>query len=110
MVVSHKRQNRIREPFVDRVFNVLLFLFVLALLVVFAYPLYFVLVASFSNPGIVGTGAVLLYPRGMTLVGYQNILKNARIWIGYRNTIFYVTGGTLTALCATIPAAYALSR
>lgn len=110
MIKTQRHANRIQAPLADRIFGTFLLLFVLLLVLVFAYPLYFVLVASFSDPGIVGTGAVLLYPKGFTLVGYQNILKNTRIWVGYRNTLLYVTSGTLVALVVTILAAYSLSR
>lgn len=56
------------------------------------------------------TGAVFFVPKGITWEGYQKVLKDSEIWIGYRNTIFYTVAGTLLNLGITLPAAYALSR
>ena len=80
-----------------------------AMLVVL-YPLYFVLLASFSGPNYVVNGTVWLWPKGLTLNGYRKILEDSRIWIGYRNTILYAGVGTLISLFVTLPAAYALAR
>ena len=49
-------------------------------------------------------------PKGISLFGYQEIFKDARIWIGYRNTMLYTTFGTFVNLLFTLPAAYVLSR
>lgn len=74
------------------------------------YPLYFVLIASFSNAGMVTNGEVWLYPKGFTLAGYREMLKKTEIWRGYLNTILYTAVGTGINMCLTIPAGYALSR
>ena len=84
---------------------------VLALLtLIVAYPLYFVVIASFSDPTMVTTGKVVLLPHGITFGGYKTTLEYGDIWVGYRNTIIYTVLGTLLALVVTIPAAYSLSR
>lgn len=94
----------------DRAFNlvngILLFLFSLVIL----YPLYFILIASFSEPMLVAKGQVILLPKGFQLTAYKNVLKEASIWIGYRNTVIYTLLGTLYNLALTIPAAYVLSK
>lgn len=74
------------------------------------YPLYFIVIASFSDSTLVSTGKVLFYPKNVSLFGYQEIFKDARIWTGYRNTVFYTLFGTLVNLVFTLPAAYVLSR
>ena len=77
---------------------------------VIAYPLYFIILASFSSPDAVGAGTVWFWPKGFNLEGYRTIFAHDRIWIGYRNTIFYTGVGTLISLAVTLPAAYSLSR
>ena len=84
-------------------------LLILITLVVF-YPLYFVTIASFSDPAAVSRGDVFLLPKGIQISGYQQILKRDDIWLGYRNSICYTIGGTLLDLVVTVLAAYALSR
>jgi len=75
-----------------------------------AYPLYFIIIASFSDSTLVSTGKVLLFPKNTSLFGYKEIFQDSRIWIGYRNTVFYTLFGTLVNMLFTLPAAYALSR
>ncbi len=77
---------------------------------IIVYPLYFVIIASFSNPTLVSTGKVLFYPRQITFRGYEMLFAYAKIWTGYRNTIFYTVAGTFFNLLITFPAAYAASR
>lgn len=89
------------------IFNTVLAVF---FLIVCLYPLYFVLIASFSSPGMVASGKVWLYPKGITLAGYQMMLGKSEIWSGYGNTIFYTVAGTCINLVFTISAGYALSR
>ena len=100
----------IKETLADRVFNAVILVILTLFLLIVAYPLYFIIIASFSDPTLVATGQVLFYPRGLTLDAYLEVFRNKSIWIGYRNTIFYAVGGTLWSLFLTVPAAYALSK
>ena len=94
----------------DMIFTIIVYLIAsLALIMVF-YPLYFVVIASFSKPSLVSSGSVWFYPKGFTLKAYEMTLMEPRIWLGYRNTIFYTTVGTFINLLVTLPAAYALSK
>jgi len=69
-----------------------------------------VLMASFSDPQYVNSGALLLYPRGFTTMGYRMVFSDDRIWTGYLNTIFYAGVGTVLATMVQVMAGYALSR
>jgi putative aldouronate transport system permease protein len=79
-------------------------------ILVIVYPLYFIVIASFSNPNEVMNGHVWLLPKGITFKGYETIFEDVRIWTGYRTTIIIASVGTLLSLAITIPAAYSLSR
>ena len=94
----------------DRIFQVVLYLLSGIILLVVLYPIYFVIIASFSDPSAVSGGKVWLLPKGFTLDGYRELLRHAEIWIGYRNTIFYTVAGTMVGLFVNVLAAYALSR
>jgi putative aldouronate transport system permease protein len=74
------------------------------------YPIWFVLIASISSPVEIGNGNVLLWPKGLTLDGYASVYQNKEIWIGYRNSLFYMSVGTFINLAVTLSSAYALSR
>ena len=72
--------------------------------------MWFIIVASFSDPNLVSTGKVTVLPKGINFKGYIKILEDTRIWIGYRNTLLYSLLGTAVNLIVTLPAAFALSR
>ncbi|WDH84763.1 carbohydrate ABC transporter permease [Paenibacillus urinalis] len=74
------------------------------------YPIYFVLIASFSSPEEVMLGKVWLWPKNLSLVGYERIFENNELMRGYFNTIVYTVIGTALNVVMTIAAAYPLSR
>lgn len=86
----------------------LFMLSVVMLLVLF--PLYFVLIASLSDPNHIYSGDVWLFPKGFTLDGYERIFSDSTIWIGYANSILYAGVGTLIGVAVTVFAAYPLAR
>ena len=90
--------------------NIPLYLIGVLIFLVVAYPLYFIIIASISDPGMVMNGEVWLIPKKINLSGYQELFKVNDIWIGYRNTVFYTIAGTSVSMIVTVPAAYALSR
>ena len=57
----------------------------------------------------VNSGEFLLYPRGLTLAGYEQVFRNEKIWIGYGNSLLYTVFGVLLGATVTVMAGYALS-
>ena len=94
----------------DYIFNLVVFSFSVVILLAVVYPIYFIIIASFSDPYAVSGGDVWLCPVGFTLDGYKELLNHSSIWRGYWNTILYTVVGTFIGLAVNIPAAYALSR
>lgn len=105
-----KNETKIHETRADRVFNVVLYILLALMLIVVVYPLWFVLIASVSDPQYVNSGTPLLWPKGFTLMGYSRVFADNRIWIGYGNTLIYASLGTLLAVCVQVMAGYSLSR
>ena len=102
--------HRVRRQGRDVVFDAILYSICTVLLLMILYPLWFIVIASFSDPSAVAGGHVWVWPVGFTLDGYDELLKQPKVWLGYRNTIAYTVVGTLIGLMVNIPAAYALSR
>jgi len=94
----------------DILFNAVIFIICAFTVVAVVYPLYFIVIASFSDPVAVSSGEVWILPKRVTLEGYQKIFENERIWRGYANTIVYTVAGSLFGMLVTLPTAYALSR
>ena len=102
--------HRVRRQGRDVVFDAILYCICTVLLLIILYPLWFIVIASFSDPSAVAGGHVWVWPVGFTLDGYDELLKQPKVWLGYRNTIAYTVAGTFIGLAVNIPAAYALSR
>lgn len=94
----------------DKIFDILVKVIAIFSVVIVAYPLYFVVIASFSNSNLVNQGKVLFMIQDFNTYGYEQIFTDSRIWTGYRNTILYSILGTMINLAVTLPAAYVLSR
>ena len=101
-----KQQKSLSDRFVD----VMIVIAIIAVVVVVLYPLWFIIIASFSDQTKVSSGQVTIWPQGFTLAGYLRVFQDTRIWTGYRNTIIYTVLGTALNLVVTLPAAFALSR
>ena len=101
---------KIRLSRADQVFDAVNYVILTICLLVVAYPLYFIVIASVSDPTAVYAGRVVLWPASFTLEGYRRILDYASFFTGYRNTILYTLVGTAVNVAITIPGAYALSR
>jgi putative aldouronate transport system permease protein len=99
-----------KESLPDRIFDAVNIAIMALVCVCIAYPLYFVLVASFTDPNIVNQGRILLYPVKPFLGGYDRIFHYPPLWRGYWNTLVYTIVGTVISIAATLPCAYALSR
>lgn len=94
------------------VVDIIIYVMMTALMIVAVYPLYYCLVASFSDAKLIlaNTKPLLAPLKPFTLHGYQMAFQNAGIIIGFRNTVTYVIGGTLLSLGVTIAGAFCVSR
>ena len=102
-----KPVKRCRE---DVIFDTVIFIILTLILFVVAYPLYWVIISSFSDPTAVSAGKVLLRPIGFTLKGYAEVFKNSQVMRGFFNSIVITFVGVCVNMAVTLPTAYALSR
>ena len=103
-------KNAIRPARADRIYEIVNTVLLLLVFLIVAYPLYFVVIASISDPLEVSRGSVILFPKGINFKGYARIFDFDQIWLGYRNTIFYTILGTVISVVTTVLLAYPLSR
>lgn len=106
----HKKAARTKTSAGEKLFSVITYAIIIIITVLCLYPLYFTVIASFSDSHAVYSGEVNLWPVNFSLDAYTAVFKNNSIWLGYANTIFYTVAGTALNLFLTIPAAYALSK
>ena len=75
-----------------------------------AYPLYYVLVASFSNPYDVYAGKTFLLPSGFTLHGYKAVFAEPTIVSGFLNSVKYTIIGTIFSVVMLYITAYPMAQ
>jgi len=103
-------KRALRDTVGDKIFYTINIIVLLILTLIVLYPVYFIVIASFSDPDAVLAGKVVLYPMNITLEGYSKILERTAIWRGYGNTILYTALTVVLSLLVTVPAGWALSR
>lgn len=94
----------------DILFDCMNFVILGGFTLLIVYPLYFVVIASFSDPNAIYSGQVWLWPQDVTVDGYRRIFNDDAIWLGYRNSIFYAAINAVVSASLVIMAAYPLSR
>lgn len=110
MTVKTVGQSLKKKSIRISVFDMVNILLLLLLTFLCLYPIYYAVIASFSDYNAVATGKVGVWPVGFQMTAYQAVFENEQIWRGYWNTILYTVGGTAFNLFLTIPAAYAMSK
>jgi putative aldouronate transport system permease protein len=105
-----KIKTTIREAALDRVFLIIVHIGLVFVLLSIIYPLYFTVIASFSDPQAIYQGRVILLPKSFTVEGYQRLMLDPAIPRGYLNTIVITVVGTALSVFLTLTAAFALSN
>ena len=80
------------------------------ILIVEAYPLIYVLSASFSSSDAISLGKVYLWPVEFSMEGYKMLVQNSQILNGFKNSIIYMGLGVLLNMSLTMLLAFPLSR
>lgn len=114
-IKKNSRNHKDGEPHAlksrgDIIFETIVVIILAILTLIILYPLYFVVIASFSDAKLVVAGEVWWYPKGVTLENYMQCFTNGDLMLGYRNAFIILILGTATNLFLTILCAYPLSR
>ena len=94
----------------DKTSDFILVAICLLVLVIVAYPLYYVLIASFSDPYEVYAGKTFLLPSGFTLDGYKAVFAEKSIVSGFFNSVKYTVIGTIFSVAMLYITAYPLAQ
>lgn len=99
-----------KESLASRLFDVINVLLMILLVIVMVYPMVYVFSASISNNALVASGAVLLWPKNITFIAYEQLIYNPDLWVSYWNTIRYAFVQTVLTLIVTSAMAYPLAK
>lgn len=61
-----EKHVKMKKSYNDKIFDIINVLLMCILVVIFVWPLWFIVIASFSDPNEVWLGHVLLLPKGFT--------------------------------------------
>lgn len=94
-----------------QIFSVCNVVFMLLIILITAYPIYYIVVASFSDPGALSrhVGLLWLPIKPYTLSAYKTVFQNPLITTGFRNTLFVLSVGLLINLTLTMLGAFFLT-
>ena len=102
--------TRINESRGDRAFGIGVYVIATIILLIVAYPLIYVVSASFTEPIDILTGKLILFPKSVQFRAYKAVFASKDVLLGYRNTLIYAVIGTCINIVMTTSGAYCLSR
>lgn len=89
-------------------FNIFIMLIII---IVTLYPFLYIIFASLSRPELLkGYENIIYKPVGFTTAAYQAVFRNDALIRGFRNTLIYLTFGTMLNIIMTSLGAYVVSR
>ncbi len=102
---------KIKTSMGEKVFQVVNTAFLIALSLVCIYPLWHVLMASFSDANALHShSGLILIPLDFSLDAYKRVFADNSVLLGYMNTIKLLVLGVGTQMLLTTICAYAMSR
>lgn len=103
--------NHIKTSPAEIIFSVFNYTFIAALMFVMIYPLWYVLMASFSDAIELSSFSGFLFkPLKFSTAAYRLMMKNPMILRGYGNTLFVLVVGLAINMVMTCIGAYFTSR
>lgn len=91
-------------------FDILLAMIMLAILLLVGIPLLYIFSISLSSNEYIAQGAVTIFPKGLNLSAYAEILSTPKVPMAYLNSIWYTGLATVISMFLLIITAYPLSR
>ena len=102
--------NKKRISRTDRIFHVVNTIFWILIMFATLYPLYLVIIASFSDPNAIVRGEVVWRPVDFSLMGYEALIEYKEMFRAYGNSLLYTLVSVTISIVVTLLAAYTLSR
>ena len=102
--------SKIHRTKSDKTFTAVNYVFWVAILVIVLYPMYFIVISSFSDPLAVMRGEVNFWPVDASLIGYTSMFAFSHFWRSYFNSVVYTVSGTMLSVIITLMGGYALSN
>jgi putative aldouronate transport system permease protein len=112
-MVKARRKNelKINSGFSEKMFDIMVYSFLVFLAITSLYPLLHVAFSSFSDGNqLISHRGLMWKSLGFSFEAYKAVFANSTVIRGYGNTLFIVVVGVITNLTVTALGAYVLSR
>ncbi|MBO5070964.1 MAG: carbohydrate ABC transporter permease [Roseburia sp.] len=91
----------------DWVFDIIIYVILIALVIVTLYPMWYVIVLSFSNStDITKYTGIVLWPERFTLGAYQMVFEHPTLMASFKNTILVLLGSLPLSIILTVLCGY----
>ena len=104
------KEYKVRKPISDKVFSVIVFVFLTAFVVITLYPVINTIALSFNDGIDAVRGGIHLWPRKFSMKNYKTVMEMQNIWTGAKITVGRTVIATLTSLFANALLAFVVSR
>ena len=104
------KEYKVRKPISDKVFSVIVVVFLAAFVIITLYPVVNTVVLSFNDGIDAVRGGIYLWPRKFSMKNYKTVLAMQNIWTGAKITVGRTVLATLTSLFANALLAFVVSR
>ncbi len=104
---AFKGRGKIRE---DRGFNLFTVTLLALMTLIIAYPIWNLVVSSFSDAKYLALGGVTFYPKGFTLENYKAVFRDTSIWNAFGISVAKTGLGVVTHVLFTSMVAYGMSK
>lgn len=101
---------KIKKTYDDYIVDFICYSALLFLCISIIVPFMQIVTISLSPSAQVASYGLKLFPKEITFDGYQKLVHNNSLWIGYRNTIFVTITGTALNVFFTCLGAYPLAK
>ena len=92
------KKKKVKMSTGDKVFTVINTVIMILVCIAIVYPLYYVLLASVTDPVVVSSGKFLLYPEAWYTNGYTTTLKYQPLWTGKHHQIYRIRNADFPGL------------
>ena len=100
----------VKSTFRDKIFEVIIFVFMALFLIITLYPVLNTVALSFNDGVDAVRGGIHLWPRKFTMKNYQTVFKMQNLWTGAKITVLRTVIATLTCLITNALLAFVVSR
>ncbi len=107
---NENKNYKVRKPISDKIFSVIVVVFLIAFVIVTLYPVINTVALSFNDGIDAVRGGIYLWPRRFSMKNYKTVVAMQNIWVGARITIARTVLATITSLVANALLAFVVSR